>query len=138
MSTLFISGKQSILGEKELQKIFAFTLKNLKSKDVNVSLGFVSQNKIRELNRIYRKKDRVTDVLSFVYNEEEVLGEIAISVSKIRKQAKEQKISPQKELSKIFVHGLLHLLGFDHVKDSDEIKMVKKEKEILEKLWLKQ
>jgi probable rRNA maturation factor len=77
---------------------------------------------IRQLNREHRKKDKVTDVLTFTYSLDELsdlCGEIYISIPTARKQAMLAKRRLSDELNKLFVHGILHFFGFDHVKEKD-------------------
>jgi probable rRNA maturation factor len=87
-------------------------LRAYKKFDCNVSLAFVGDKKIRQLNKKYRGIDRVTDVLSFS-GEGNFLGEIIIDYSQIRRQAKKFGNKQKDELVFILVHGLLHLLGYD-------------------------
>jgi len=80
---------------------------------------------IRELNRIHRGKDRPTDVLSFPLEGElphQPLGSIVISVDRIREVAAELGHDPSQELALLFLHGLLHLLGYDHESDQGEMR----------------
>lgn len=113
--------------------------------EVEVSLVFTGEKRIRSLNRLYRGVDRVTDVLSFegenndgfVSPEDGVsyLGEIFICHSRAQKQAREKKHSIEKEIDILLVHGLFHLLGYDHIKDEDYAVMHKKEEKILKKIY---
>lgn len=113
--------------------------------DIEISLTFVSNEEIRELNKEYRNKDAATDVLSFpMYDREEqlivddedellLLGDIIISVEKAREQALAYGHSFQRELAFLAVHGFLHLLGYDHETLADEQKMLARQEEILTK-----
>ena len=87
-----------------------------KKEKFEVSIAFVGDRKMRELNKIYRKKDRATDVLAF-RGEGRDLGEIIINFAQIKQQAGRFSHNDKQELIFILVHGLLHLLGYD---DSDE------------------
>jgi len=116
-----------------LTQIFNRAQKILKIKnDQTVSLAFVSPQKIKKLNFIYRGKNKATDVLSFIISEKNMLGEIIVCPKIARKQADFFKHSLKKELSKLFIHGYLHLLGFDHETISEAEQMEKIEKKILE------
>lgn len=106
-------------------------------------IGFklVDDEEIRALNREYRGKDSATDVLSFAYLEGETgvqgggerqIGDIFISVDTAKRQAKEKGHSLEKELDVLFVHGLLHLFGYDHNNDQEEEKMEEMAARILE------
>ncbi len=121
------------------------TMKHLKLKcDPIVSVTFVDNEYIHGLNRDYRHIDRPTDVISFAFldNEEDkasqlnnkgivVLGDIYISIDKAKEQAEEYGHPLKRELSFLFVHGLLHLLGYDHMTPEDEGVMFKLQDEIL-------
>lgn len=105
-------------------------MKHEKIKNANFSIVFVSNEKIQELNKNYRNIDRITDVLSFafednediVYNNTRFLGEIFICIPRMKEQAKEYGHSETRELAFLVVHGLLHLLGYDHTKGEKEEK----------------
>ena len=114
-----------------------------------VSVTFVNDNRIRELNRTYRNIDRPTDVLSFALQEEgegevpivgeefpKTLGDIVISVPKAKEQAEGYNHSFMRELGFLAVHGFLHLCGYDHMTKEDERKMFSRQKEILKRYGL--
>ena len=91
----------------------------------NISLAFVGKDEIKKLNKKYRKKISATDVLSFNLDEKDCLGEIVICPDVVAKNAKKYGVSIKYETMKVFVHGILHLLGYDHERS-------KKEEEIME------
>jgi probable rRNA maturation factor len=105
-----------------------------------ISLLICDDAKIKELNSQYREKDSATDVLSFPmsdnhFKEGGMLGDIAISLDTAKKQAEDAEIDIKREISFLFIHGLLHLLGFDHeVSKEDEEEMFSLQEEILAKL----
>ncbi|TCJ04209.1 rRNA maturation RNase YbeY [Cytobacillus praedii] len=114
-----------------------------------VSITFVSNEKIKEINKEYRKKDSVTDVISFAMEEmgegemeliglemPRVLGDIVISVSRAREQAEEYGHTFMRELGFLAVHGFLHLLGYDHETAEDEKVMFSRQKVILDEFGL--
>ena len=121
------------------------TLTKLKVKcDPIVSVSFVDNKYIHKINKKYRHIDRPTDVISFAFLDVEdnydkilfspgpvVLGDIYISVDKAKEQAEEYGHSLHRELCFLFVHGLLHLLGYDHMNEEDEKIMFKLQDEIL-------
>jgi len=116
------------IGQKVLEKEspLAKATENKEKKKIDLSIVLVGQKKIRELNKNYRKKDRATDVLSFKYNS---LGEIVICPEAVRKNAKKFNSTFKKELARVLIHGILHLLGYNHKKSSRETdKMCKKER----------
>lgn len=93
------------------------------------SIIFIDDEKMQELNNTYRGIDRTTDVLSFAFEDNEevigsnrILGSIFVSIPKMEEQAREYGHSKTRELSFLVVHGLLHLLGYDHTKGEKEEK----------------
>jgi probable rRNA maturation factor len=85
------------------------------------TIAFVSDKRIRELNRQFRGVDKATDVLSFPAEEEFNLGDVAVSVETAVVQAKENGLSFDEEISQLILHGLLHLCGYDHETDNGEM-----------------
>ena len=130
-----------LVNEEEISSFVEKVLKDEyeSEKDVYVSLFFTNNEKIREINKEYRDKDKETDVISFAYLETgeegpyEVLGDIIISVEKAEEQANEYGHSLKREFYYLLVHGILHLLGYDHIEDEDKKEMREKEEEILKK-----
>ena len=126
----------------------------LKKEGVNckyqISLLFVDNEEIREINRETRNIDRATDVLSFPmfeqdeikqlieenYEADDVLGDIVISIPKVQEQAVEYGHSFERELAYMCVHGFFHLMGYDHMVESDKVVMRGKEDEILNRLHI--
>ena len=116
--------------------------------EAEVSLTLVDDERIHELNRDYRGVDRPTDVLSFALQEEteeepdifdyedDLLGDIIISVERARSQAEEYAHSFERELVYLAVHGTLHLLGYDHEKDEDKLVMRQQEEAVMNKIGL--
>jgi probable rRNA maturation factor len=110
-----------------------------------LSVSFVSNARIQDINRDYRDKDQPTDVISFALEEmgkdeieivgvnmPRVLGDIVISVEKTKEQAEEYGHSFSRELGFLALHGFLHLLGYDHIEEKDEKQMFQRQKDILE------
>jgi len=108
-----------------------------------VSISFVTTDEIRALNRDFRSKDTPTDVLSFPVDEAFVtgigrpLGDIVICKEVAEHQAKEYGHPIERELAFLVVHGMLHLLGYDHVTPEDEAAMCAAQDEILDNLQVK-
>jgi probable rRNA maturation factor len=115
-----------------------------------VSVTIVTKERIQEINSEYRQKDSVTDVISFAMEEmgedeteiiggEEtrILGDIIICLDVAKEQAEEYGHSVDREMGFLAVHGFLHLLGYDHMNESDEKKMFGRQEEILEQYGLK-
>ena len=111
-----------------------------KNKDYEISFLMVNNDYIKELNANYRSKDSATNVLSFPMidsnslQHENILGDIVISIDKILSESLDQKIDTYKYLSKISIHGILHLLGYDHVLDNDYMVMNQLEEKIINKI----
>ena len=111
--------------------------------DLDLSVIFVDDKKIHEINKDYRNIDRSTDVISFALEDNEQyylegmpreLGDIFISIDHARLQAQEYGHSFYREMCFLFTHGLLHLLGFDHMKEEDEQEMFAMQDCILQEL----
>ena len=140
-----------------IKKVFLTALKELDNnfQNIVINLSFKSQEEIRQLNKTFRNVDRATDVLSFPFLEikygekvadfkEDInpdgtidLGDIVICKQVAKKQAKEYKHSLKREIAFLSLHGLLHLLGYDHIEKKDEIVMNKCADKILNKLKIK-
>ncbi len=116
--------------KKKVKEAVESFLKYHKVSDKDVSIAFVGEKKIRELNNSYREKDKVTDVLSFE-GEGASLGEILICPGQIKRQAKELGHSYDHELIFILVHGLLHLIGREDDTEEKRKKMVKEGEEFI-------
>lgn len=114
------------------------------SQEAELSINFVSNKEIQEINRNYRQKNVPTDVISFAMQEAGegeidiidedlplLLGDIVISIDKAREQADEYNHSLERELGFLSVHGFLHLLGYDHMTKQDEKTMFAKQDLIL-------
>lgn len=136
--------------QKELEKLLeaAVIYENLQE-DAEVSVTFVDNDRIQEINHQYRHKNQPTDVISFALEEmgedemqiigdemPRVLGDIVISIPKAHEQAEEYNHSFMRELGFLTVHGFLHLLGYDHETSEDEKEMFTRQKDILEQYGL--
>ncbi len=118
-----------------LRKVLNGALKHEKVTNAMFSVIFVDEETIKNINRDYRGLDRVTDVISFafedngkmVYNNVRLLGEIYICIPRMIEQSKEYGHSEKRELSFLAVHGLLHLQGYDNMKKEDEEEMFAKQ-----------
>ena len=129
--------------KKVLQK--CFEEENLQDKKLYVNVVLTNDENIRNINREHRQIDKPTDVLSFpMYEREElenlklenedILGDMVISIERVEEQAKEYGHSFERELAYMVVHSFYHLLGYDHIKEEDKMKMRPKEENILQKL----
>jgi len=142
---------RGVVGQGWARKIAQAVLKAEKvAPPCEVSLVFTDSETVRKLNRDYRGVDEPTDVLAFyMLPQKEAdssfalppdgvtrLGEVLISYPKAVEQAKEQGHSPARELALLIIHGILHLLGYDHEEPKEEARMRTREKELLEKFSL--
>lgn len=123
----------------ELKELLKNVCKDECLGDGEFNVIIVDENRIKNLNREYRNIDKVTDVISFALEDDDtfnledyrVLGDIYICVEKAREQAEEYGHSFKRELSFLAVHGLLHLLGYDHMNKEEEEVMFSKQEEVL-------
>ena len=106
------------------------------ARDADITLRFVGRDEGRRLNRRYRGKDRPTNVLSFVYDDErDVLrGDIVLCTPVLRREAQQQGKALAAHCAHLVVHGTLHLQGYDHVADTDATRMEAREAAILARL----
>ncbi|MGY0692886.1 rRNA maturation RNase YbeY [Virgibacillus sp. FSP13] len=128
-----------------LQRLLIFAAeKEGISNEAEVSVNFVDNKEIQELNRNYRGIDKPTDVISFALQETVegeihvvgediplVLGDIVISVDRAKEQAEDYNHSLEREIGFLTVHGFLHLLGYDHMVKEEEAVMFQKQEDIL-------
>ena len=128
-----------------------FKEEKLENSKLCVTVTLTTPKTIQEINKQYRNIDRATDVLSFPmfekdeldkkiqendFENEDILGDIVVSVDKVKEQAIEYGHSFERELSYMIVHGFYHLMGYDHIEEDDKKIMRKKEETILEKLCI--
>lgn len=123
-----------------LEKIAKFTLNhlNINMPEILMDVSFVSKEKIKKINTEYRKREYPTDVISFALWDNGIktplLGELFICIPIVKIQAKKYNHSFKRELCFLFLHGLLHLLGYDHMTEEDEKVMFGLQDEILNAL----
>lgn len=145
MNKFTIDNEYGYKNYRYLKKVLNATLKHEKINNAVFSIIFVDNDTIQEINREYRGMDKVTDVISFafedngrlVYNNVRLLGEIYICIPRMIEQAKEYGHTEKRELSFLAVHGLLHLLGYDHMEKEDEKKMFALQELILDEQNIK-
>lgn len=152
MLTIDFMDETESLKETEVQfveKILQHAAREEKIEDAELSVSFVTNDTIREINREYRDKDQPTDVISFAMEEQgegevviqdsgepRVLGDIIISLDRTREQAADYGHSFERELGFLAVHGFLHLVGYDHMNEDDEENMFAKQDVILSSLGI--
>ena len=137
--------------EETVKKVFdeCFEEEKIEDSKLYITVTFTNPENIQKINKEYRNIDKATDVLSFPMFEkkelenkiqekdflhEDILGDIVISIEKVKEQAKEYGHSFERELSYMLVHGFYHLMGYDHIEEEDKKEMRKKEEKVLEKL----
>ncbi len=131
---------EQIVEINDLEDLVKSLVKDFDIEDSIFSVIITGDKEIRELNKTYRHIDKETDVISFALEDDQsfqieirVLGDIYISLDRAKNQAKEYKHSLKRELSFLTVHGLLHLLAYDHMTEEDEKIMFNLQKEVLDK-----
>ena len=129
-----------------------FKEENIEDSKLYISITLTTPEHIHEINKQYRNVDRATDVLSFPifekeeidekirtqdFEHEDVLGDIIISIEKVKEQAVEYGHSFEREFAYMLVHGFYHLMGYDHIQEADKVIMRAKEEKVLEKLGIR-
>lgn len=133
------------ISKKIIDEIFLQIDKNIKkTQNWTLNIIFVNWEKIKELNKTYRKKDYITDVLSFNYEtkftkvqKKDIVWELVFCNEKIIEQWMEYSLWSEKEFYKLLIHSILHILWYDHKKDEDFEKMQQKEDIIWKKIFEK-
>ncbi len=137
--------------EDIVKKVFeeCFKEEKMEESKLYITVTFTNPENIRKINKEYRNIDYATDVLSFPmfekkeleekinkkdFEHQDILGDIIISIEKVKEQAEEYGHSFERELSYMLVHGFYHLIGYDHIEENDKKEMRKKEENVLEKL----
>ncbi len=128
------------INTSELEDYIKYVVKELDIENAIFNIIFIDNKEIREINREYRNVDRETDVISFalednmdvVYEDFRLLGDIYISYEKAIEQAELYNHSVKREVFFLATHGILHLLGYDHMEEEDEKVMFGKQNELLD------
>lgn len=118
--------------EEQLIRCVTSALTYGNTEDGEIGITFVDDEYIAGLNESFRNVSGPTDVLSFPMNEEELIGDVVISLETATRQAEEYGHSLEREVAFLAVHGVLHLRGYDHETPEDEEKMMQVSREILE------
>ena len=128
------------INTSELEDYIKYVVKKLDIENAIFNIIFIDNKEIRDINREYRNVDRETDVISFalednmdvVYDDFRLLGDIYISYEKAIEQAELYNHSVKREVFFLATHGILHLLGYDHMEEEDEKVMFGKQNELLD------
>ncbi len=129
----------------DLKSLLEFALKKESLKNIEFNIIFINNDRIKQLNKEYRNIDNITDVISFAledydkstYDNVRVLGDVYISLEQAKKQSIDYDHSYQREISFLSIHGLLHLLGYDHMDEKQEKIMFNKQEDILNEYGIK-
>lgn len=142
MKVLIQNKQKQKVGLKAVSGLAKAVLKDLGCRDnAELSILLTDNKGIQKLNKRYLKKDKPTDVLSFPMMELHptphiphpiILGDIVISVEKAKTQAKENDVTLKHEMARLLIHGILHLLGFDHEKGGRQALQMRKQEERME------
>lgn len=129
---------------KTVHEVLVHGLKKLKIDEAIFNVIIVDNDYIHKLNKEYRNIDRETDVITFALEDDKtfnpdirILGDVYISIDRVHSQSEEYGHSFIRELCFLAVHGMLHLLGYDHMEKEDEIVMFKLQEEILDEMGIK-
>lgn len=150
MLTMDFIDEQQVIDEdtkNQIESLLTFAAKKENiTEEAELSISFVDEEEIQAINRDYRDKDKVTDVISFSLEEDEpeiegldmprVLGDIIICFEVAKEQAESYNHSLSRELGFLALHGFLHLLGYDHMTEEDEKEMFSRQDEILNEFGL--
>lgn len=148
---IYINKEENKKNEEIIKKVLekCFKEEKLDSNKWIITVTLTTSDDIQEINKEYRNIDKATDVLSFPMFEKEelnncrknqdkqnqdILGDIIISIDKVKEQAIEYGHSFERELSYMLVHGFYHIMGYDHIEEEDKKEMRPKEEKILEEL----
>ena len=145
MIEVFYEEIENLKEEELIRKVIECVLKEEEiKKNLDVYVTLTNNETIRKINAKHRNIDKATDVLSFPMfdreeipllkkedNSKDILGDIIVSIEKVREQAEEYGHSFERELAYLVTHGMLHLLGYDHMIEEEKIVMRKREEEIL-------
>lgn len=145
MFEIFNETEKEIKEIDKLEKYMNFVVDKLDLKKAIFNIIFVNSEEIHKINKEYRNVDRITDVISFAlednkdisYKDFRLLGDIYIAIEVAYSQALEYNHSTEREVCFLSTHGLLHLLGYDHMKEEDEKIMFGKQKELLDAYEIK-
>lgn len=140
MFEIFNEYGKEVEEEKILNNYIKYVVKKLELEKCEFNIIFVDNKRIHEINKQYRNVDRETDVISFamedemdvLYTDFRLLGDIYISIDKCYSQAEEYGHSRVREICFLATHGILHLLGYDHMNEDDEKKMFGLQNELLD------
>ncbi len=125
--------------EDLLCKAARYIIEEEKVPEAEISIALLSENEMRRLNREYRGINEPTDVLSFLLDENPLVGELILSPSCVKRQARECGVSFERELVTLTFHGILHLLGYNHEGEEKEAELMwERQKELERDFWMQE
>jgi len=128
------------INKKELKQLIEQVSKLTDCREGTISISFVGKKRIRAINRRFRGKDKATNVISFPFMDnlpkEKIIGDIIICPSVASKEARKYGNNFVDYIAFLLIHGFLHLLGYDHIKEKDRLIMERKEEEIFRSISL--
>ena len=128
------------INKKELKQLIEQVSKLTDCREGTISISFVGKKRIRAINRRFRGKDKATNVISFPFMDnlpkEKIIGDIIICPSVASKEARKYGNNFVDYVAFLLIHGFLHLLGYDHIKEKDRLIMERKEEEIFRSISL--
>ncbi len=133
MVTYYQTVATTLLSVKKIEQVVGATQKAVKRVSADVSVHMIGDRRMTTMNTLYRGKAYPTDVLSFPTEDASDIGDIFICVPQIIRQAKQFRISPREECVRMLVHGVLHLLGYDHQTKDEADEMFRLQEAIVTK-----
>lgn len=127
------------IDENMVYRLISFVLREEDIEEAEISIAFVDEEEIKKLNEEYRKIPEPTDVLAFLYEVTPyIVGEIIVAPEYVERQARQYGVAFMKELTMLLIHGMLHLLGYEHEKSSREADLMWRRQEELERKFYQQ
>jgi len=133
LKNLRIYSKNKLIEKKKVHFLVKSLSEFLKFKLISLEINFINSDEIVQINKKYLKHNYSTDIITFNYSEEKYLidGEIFISLNDVLENAKIFRVSPKVEIFRLVIHGILHLLGYDDLKEKDKNIMKRLENRLL-------
>ena len=135
IKNLYVSSSSNKVNKKRVHELVGILRKELNFSIGSLFINLIDNDTIRKINEEYLKHNYTTDIITFNYSGNHIVidAEIFISIEEAKQNAWKYKVSLGKELTRLIIHGILHLVGFDDIEAKDRIKMKKKENNLLNK-----